>query len=163
MTIVERSLSDGKLARSLNDLTKSSNHQDLSIIVRWSPQSPWSLYSFDSVQNISMIAKGSDLSTNSQWTLNKRSTNAQGVLIGLINLSMISQRSFNERQICPPRRRDGWEINEHTRISHRNGFWEIVERSLRDRAYFWLLNGHPTISVLCKGLLIYKQNNNNIK
>ena len=82
----------------------------------------------------------------------QRST--QGVLNDLINLPAITQRSFNERQICAPQRRDGWEIIEITRISYRNGFFVAFERLLRDRANLSSLKGHPMISVLCKGSLI---------
>ena len=93
-------------------------------IVQWSPRSP---QSFDSIQNnLSMIAKRSDLSKSAQWFL-------------------------SDLSIFPPRSRDSWEINECTRISPRNSFFVAFERLLRDQAYFWLLNGSPTISVLCKG------------
>ena len=151
------------MASSLNDHSKSAQRSprslsDLSMIIQWSSQSPWSPRSFDSVQsNLSMIAKESDLSTNAQWTLNECSTNAQWALNDLINLPMISQRSFNERTKCPPRRRDGWEINECTRISQRNGFFIAFERLLKDQANFVSLNGYPTISVRCKGPFISAQ------
>ena len=91
--------------------------------------------------------QGSDLATNTQQMINKWSKSAQGVLDDLIDLPMISQRSFNKCQICSPWRRDGWEINNHTRISHRKSFFIAFEWSLRDQGIF--LN-HPTISVLCK-------------
>ena len=67
VVIVERSLSDEKIARSVNYLSKSTHQSprslsDLSMTVQWSP---WSPQSFDSVQhNLLMITKGSNLSTN---------------------------------------------------------------------------------------------------
>ena len=91
-----------------------------------------------------MITKGSDLSMNAQRTLKERLT-----------ISLISQWSLNDLSINAKffHLRKSWEINERTRISHRNSFFGAFERSLRARAYFWWLNGRPTISVLCKGPL----------
>ena len=114
-----------------------SHHQDLSMICQWSSSLLHSRQGFLKVstksKTISMIAKGSDLSMNAQGTLNV-----------LIDFPMISQRSFNERRIFPPQKRNGWQINERTRISHRNSFIVAFERSTRDQANFRSPNDlHP--------------------
>ena len=105
----------------------------LSMIIQWSPWSPWSPQSFDSAQN--------NLNDHQRkWSLNEHSMNVHWMLKENLTISssstissilMIFQWSFVEPQICPPQRRDGWEINEHTRISPRNGFFIAFERSLR--------------------------------
>ena len=129
------------------------------MIVQWSPRSPWSPQSSDSVQvNQSMIAKGSNLSTNAQWMLNERSMNAQralnecsmnapGALNDLIDLSMISQRIFTERQIVPPQRYIWLRDERAHKDLPQKRFLSCFRRSLRDQVNF----EHPAISVLCKG------------
>ena len=79
-------------------------------------------------------------STNPQWTLNECSMNTQGVLNDLIDFPTISMIFQWILIFFLPQRRDGWEINKRTRISHRNGFFIAVERSLRDRDNFWSPN-----------------------
>ena len=84
-------------------------------------------------------------------SLNECSTSAQRMLK---ECWRSAQRSLSmNANFFPPWSADGWEINKRTRISHRDGFCVAFERSLRDRVYFWPLNGRPTISVLCKGPL----------
>ena len=151
------------MARSLNNLSKCaqrlpSNCHDLSMISQWSSSDLHGCRGLLKVLTQSLNDRWwkqslNERSTNAKWTLNERSTNGQGVLNNLIDLSIISQGSFNECQICPLRRRDGWEINERIRLSHRNDCFIAFERSLRDRAYYWSLSGRPTIFVLCKGPL----------
>ena len=73
-----RLLSDDKMARSFDDLSKSTQRlprslNDLSMIVQWSPRSPRPRQSSDSVQNnLSLIAKGSNFSRNTQGMLKER-------------------------------------------------------------------------------------------
>ena len=157
MATIGRSLSNETMARSLNDLTMSvqrlpSDYQDLSMISQWSSSDIHTRHGLRKVltqfKTISLVQNN----CQGKWFLNDCSMNTQGALNDLIDLLMISQRSFNIRQICPTQRRHGWELKERTRISQRNGFCIAFEKSLRDRAYFWSLNGRPTIAVLCKGV-----------
>ena len=139
MAIVERSLSDEK-----NGQISQWSLNDLSMISQWSSSDLHGhqgllkvILSFQN--NLLMIAKGRNLS--------ERSTNAQGVLKECSMISSISQWTPNFSTL-----KEGWlrDQTKCTRISHRNGFFIVFERSLRDRAYFWSLNGHPPISVLFK-------------
>ena len=96
-----------------------SDRQDLSMVCQWSSSDLHGLF---------QSPKKSLNGCQGKRSLNERSTNAQGVLSDFTDLPMISQRSFNECQIYPPWRIDGWEINECTRISHRNSFFVAFER-----------------------------------
>ena len=132
VAIIERSLSDEK-----NGQISQQSFKDHPAITQWSTRF------LNDRPVISTVATGSakfwlspKQSLNDcqgKRSLNESTMNTQQTLNDLIDLSMIPQWSFNEHQICPPRRRHGWKINEHTRISHRTGFfrcfWEIVERS----------------------------------
>ena len=134
--IVERSLSDENIARSLNNLSKSTQQlprslSDLSMIVQWSPQLPRSPQSFDSVQsNLSVITKGSDLSTNAQQTLNKCSRSAQWSYQSLSDLSSIFQWPPNFSTPKGRWLRDQWQW-VHKDLTQKClfcRFWNIVER-----------------------------------
>ena len=143
---------------SLNNLSKSaqrspSNRQDLSMICQWSSSDLHSRHSLFKVltqfKTISMIAKGSDHSTNTQRMLNECSRSTQGVLSDLIDLPMMSQWSFNQCQFLPPQKRDGCRSTSAQGSPTEMAFSLL----LRDRANVWSLNGRPTISVPCKGPL----------
>ena len=106
-----------KMATSLNNLSKSDQ------------RSPRSLNDRPVISTVATVfAVLTQPKTISQWSPkgSNLSMNTQQVLM---DLSMISQRSFNESQVFQPQRRDSWEINERTSISHRNGFLVAFERS----------------------------------
>ena len=153
------SLSDEKMARSLNDLSKSTQRlprslNDRPVISMVATVSQ----SFDSVQNnLSMIAKGSDLSTNAQQTLNECSM--------ISAISQWSQRSFNKHQIFPP---EGDMAERSTRAQGsltEMAFSLLLRDCWEIGPIFLSLNGRSTISILCKGLLnwcrIHRENNQN--
>ena len=74
-----------------------------------------------------------ELSMNTQWTLNDRSRSIQWSHRSLNDLSVI----FQWMPICPPRRRNGWEINECTRISHRMVSVLCKEPLTSDKCQSW--------------------------
>ena len=124
VAIVERSLSDEKMARSLNDLSKSTqlsrrSLNDLSMFIQWSPWSPRS-------QGKRFL---NERSTNTQWMLKERSRSAQRSHQSLNDLSAIFQWTPNVSTLKERWLRDQRAHKDFTQKRLLFCIWELVERS----------------------------------